>query len=156
MLNKFKKAFLILSGSLLLMFGLAAAPAYADCLNPTTPQEAAQCGACNGAGAGEADCAAAAKNSTDSLNNTIKNIINLLTIFGGIIAVIMIIYAGFRYVTASGNDQTIATAKKILIYAVIGLVIIAMAQVIAKFTLTHATNASGGSSTAPAAGSGHK
>lgn len=77
--------------------------------------------------------------ATDSLNNTITQVINILSVVGGIIAVVMIIVAGYRYITASGNESSIASAKNTLLYAIIGLVIIALAQVIVQFVLKKTT-----------------
>lgn len=92
-------------------------------------------GACGAAGQAPCDSASA----TNSLNNTIANLINILSIIVGIIAVLMIIFAGFRYITSAGNDQTIASAKRTLIYAIIGLIIVALAQAIARFVLRNVT-----------------
>ena len=53
----------------------------------------------------------------------------------GIIGVIMIIVGGFRYITSGGNDQNVASAKNTILYAIIGLVIVALAQLIVKYVL---------------------
>jgi hypothetical protein len=53
-------------------------------------------------------------------------IINFFLAFLGLVAVIMIIYAGILYVTAAGEEGPVGTAKKIILYAVIGIVIIAL------------------------------
>ncbi len=42
----------------------------------------------------------------------------------GLVAVIIIIFGGFTWMTAAGNEEKISKAKKILTYSVIGLVII--------------------------------
>ncbi|MEK7545219.1 MAG: pilin [Patescibacteria group bacterium] len=52
-------------------------------------------------------------------------IINFFLLFLGLVAVVMIIYAGVLYVTSAGGDQ-IETAKKIIMYAVIGILLIAI------------------------------
>ncbi len=48
----------------------------------------------------------------------------------GAVAVLFIIYGGFRYITAQGNSQQMDTAKNIIIKSIIGLVIIIVAYVI--------------------------
>lgn len=53
----------------------------------------------------------------------------------GVILITLIIYGGFTYATSSGNEQKIETGKKILVYAVIGTVIIALAYVITTFVI---------------------
>ena len=55
---------------------------------------------------------------------TIARIIRALLGLLGIIAVGIMLYGGFVYMTAGGNEEKIGTAKKILINGVIGLVII--------------------------------
>ncbi len=48
----------------------------------------------------------------------------------------MIVYGGFRYVTSGGDSSKVGDAKKTILYALIGLVIVALAQVIVKFVLS--------------------
>jgi len=57
-----------------------------------------------------------------------------------VVAVIMIIIGGFRYITSGGNDTSITSAKNTILYAVIGLVIVALAQVLVHFVLRNITN----------------
>jgi len=63
------------------------------------------------------------------------NVIRIALGFLGIIAVGLIIYAGWLYMTAAGQEEKIEKAKKILINAIIGLVIILSAFAIASFVL---------------------
>ena len=62
--------------------------------------------------------------------------INIFSSLIGVAAVIMIMVGGFRYITSGGNDTAIAESKKTLVYAIIGLAIAALAQLIVKFVLT--------------------
>jgi len=78
--------------------------------------------------------------STSTLGDKIKTILNLLSALIGIIAVIMIIYAGFRYVTSAGSEGGVKAAKNAIIYAIIGLVVVALAQVIVHFVITNAVS----------------
>ncbi|MBD3360280.1 hypothetical protein GF366_00590 [Candidatus Peregrinibacteria bacterium] len=59
-----------------------------------------------------------------SLRRLVLRIVNYFLGFLGILAVIMIIYGGVTYVTAAGKDEAIGNAKKIIMYALIGLIII--------------------------------
>lgn len=79
-------------------------------------------------------CTAQSSNGVD-LNKVVAAVINILSVLVGIAAVIMIMVSGFRYVTSGGDSSKIASAKSTLIYAVIGLVIVAMAQIIVKYVL---------------------
>jgi hypothetical protein len=73
--------------------------------------------------------------STGALKSGIANVINIVLGFLGIIAVVIIIYAGFKWMTASGNDEQVGSAKKMIIEAVIGLVIVLMSWAIASFAI---------------------
>ncbi len=62
-------------------------------------------------------------------------IINFALSLLGIIAVIIVLYAGFTWMTAGGNDEKVGSAKKILSAAVMGLVIIMASYSIMSFVL---------------------
>jgi hypothetical protein len=99
----------------------------------SSTKTAIQCGV-NSASSG--DCT---KQPTSDLNTTILNIVNLLTALVGVLAVIMIIVGGLRYVTSAGNPEGAKSARSTILYAVIGLVVVALSQVIARFVLKHVT-----------------
>ena len=75
---------------------------------------------------------------SSSLDPTIKNIVNILSILVGVVAVIMIIIGGLRYVTSGGKQESVTAAKNTILYSIIGLVIAALAQVIVRFVLHNA------------------
>jgi hypothetical protein len=75
----------------------------------------------------------------DKLNTTIATVINILSVIVGVIAVIMIIIGGFRYITSGGDSTKVGAAKNTILYALIGLIIVAIAQVIVRFVLGKAT-----------------
>lgn len=56
--------------------------------------------------------------------------------FLGIIFLILLIYAGFLWMTASGNDQQVSKAKSIITTAIIGLIIVLSAYSISYFVLS--------------------
>lgn len=53
----------------------------------------------------------------------------------GVIAVLFIIIGGFRYVTSQGNSDATKTAREMIIYSVVGLVIITMAFAIVQIVI---------------------
>lgn len=77
--------------------------------------------------------------AADKATNLIAQIINLVSIVVGIIAVFMVLYGGFRFLTSAGNPESTKVAKNAILYAIIGLVIVALAQVIVKFVLAKIT-----------------
>src|SRR3989344_4532418 len=73
-------------------------------------------------------------------NKILTDIINIFSIIVGIVAVVMIIFGGFKYITSAGNQESIKSAKNTIIYALIGLIIVALAQVIVRFVLRETVN----------------
>lgn len=74
-------------------------------------------------------------NAGTKVNNVTSAVINIMSIVIGVIAVIMIIIAGAKYITSGGDSGKVSSAKNSIIYALIGLVIVALAQVIVRFVL---------------------
>ena len=88
-------------------------------------------GPCNPVSSGDAE---------QRINKLIKTIINIFSSIVGIVAVIMVVFGGLKYITSGGNDSNVGAAKNTILYAIIGLVIVASAQVIVKFVLSKAVN----------------
>ena len=65
----------------------------------------------------------------------VGTIINVALSLMGILATVLIVYAGFKWMTAGGNEENVKSAQKILMAAVIGLVIILAAYAISSFVL---------------------
>lgn len=78
--------------------------------------------------------------ATEKINDLIRSVINLLSAIVGVIAVVMIIVGGLRYITSGGNDTSVTSAKNTILYAIIGLIIVALAQVLVRFTLSKIAN----------------
>ncbi len=74
--------------------------------------------------------AAATGVASGTESELITSVTNWVLGITGAIAVLFIIYGGFRYITASGNQTQMEQAKNILIKAIIGLVIVLVAYVI--------------------------
>jgi hypothetical protein len=102
-----------------------------------------QSGLCAGANLQftEGGGACIADDATTKINNLIRTIINLLSAIVGIVAVIMIIVGGLRYITSGGNDTSVTSAKNTILYAIIGLIIVALAQLLVRFVLNKVVNA---------------
>ncbi len=94
----------------------------------------------DGAGAG---CSKPGAESGTSIDNILKLVINIFSIVVGVISVIMIIIGGLKYIMSGGNDANLVGAKNTILYAVIGLVIVALAQIIVKFVLNKVNTAAG-------------
>jgi hypothetical protein len=86
------------------------------------------------------DCSTDVAGGTSGIENIVTTVINIFSVIVGIVSVIMIIYGGFRYVTSGGDSGNVSSAKNTIIYAVIGLVVVALAQFIVQFVLDKVTN----------------
>ena len=81
------------------------------------------------------DCSVAGGTSGDKLTAIIKLVINIISVVVGVVAVIMIVFGGLKYITSGGESSNVSSAKNTILYAIIGLVIVALAQFIVRFVL---------------------
>ena len=65
----------------------------------------------------------------------ISSIVNILSLVVGLAAVIGIIVAGVKYITSASNPQEANQARELVIYAVIGLAIAVIAQLLVRTVL---------------------
>jgi hypothetical protein len=73
------------------------------------------------------------------VGDVVASIINILSLVVGILAVIFVIIGGLKFITSSGDPANVSSARNTIIYALVGLVIVALAQVIVRFVLNRAT-----------------
>lgn len=68
-------------------------------------------------------------------NGVFRQITNTILYIVGIIAVIMLIWGGIRYITSGGDSKKVTDAKNTILYAIIGLVIALLAFAIVNFVI---------------------
>lgn len=73
--------------------------------------------------------------SSSTLNRLVRLTVNTLSLVAGVIAVIMLIVSGFKFITSEGDAARTKSARQSLIYAIVGLVVVVVAQVIVRFVL---------------------
>jgi hypothetical protein len=78
-----------------------------------------------------------------SLSGIVAAVIKALLGLLGIIFLVLIIYAGFEWMTAQGDEEKVTKAKDTLTRAIIGLVIIIAAYSITYFVFTNLPGDSG-------------
>lgn len=66
----------------------------------------------------------------NSLEEFAAAVLDYILIFAGILAVVAMIYSGLRFITAGSDAEAAATARKNLMWAVIGIVIILLALLV--------------------------
>lgn len=99
-----------------------------------TAAGSAACTGLNQLGSGQG-CGTSSTSGTATFNNTVANIINVFSIIVGIITVFMVILAGFQFITSGGDSNGVSKARNALFYAMIGLLIVALAQFLVHFAL---------------------
>lgn len=77
------------------------------------------------------------------LEQTIGTLINVFLGLLGIIFLLLIIYAGFLWMTAAGDEGKVKNAKNIMVTSVIGLIILLSAYAISTFVIEQLTTATG-------------
>ena len=130
----FKRVVATLAVGLVLLLGLQFAvsqPAYAQ-EGVTDTQQALRCGAdLNFTG----DNCEDGTDAGQQIEETFTTVLNLLSLAAGVAAVIMGVYAGIRYIVSAGSEKGVKAAQSSLIYAIVGLVIVAVAQAVVRFVL---------------------
>lgn len=118
MKNVFKLVLAVLISGCVAMSGLSSVSAL-------TLQEGAEAARCDGC-------------PTDLFGNTgvFKQVTNTILYIVGIIAVIMLIIGGIRYVISGGDSKKVTDAKNTVLYAIIGLVIAFLAFAIVNFVIS--------------------
>jgi hypothetical protein len=125
---------LTLTGGLLLAAPAALTPVAAYAASPAYVADSVQdaCGIDLGGGG---NC----KSDGGKLTGLVRDIIGLLSIIVGIAAVIMIIIGGLKYITSGGDSSKVSGAKSTIVYAIVGLIVASLAQVIVHFVLSKTT-----------------
>lgn len=115
------------------LFSLIATPVYAE----STPAESTpNTDICNNKKiAIEIKQAAGCDNTAPNIENVIQNIINIILGILGVVCFVIIVIGGVQYMTSTGEAAKTQKAKNTILYAVIGLIICALAGVITNFTI---------------------
>ena len=73
--------------------------------------------------------------SENKVSSTLGTVIGILSLIVGVVSVIMLVIGGMRFVTSNGDGSSTAAARNTIIYAVVGIIIAALAQFIVKFVV---------------------
>ena len=140
MIQKLKQIiFVSMAGLTLMMPGLVAATLGSG-LASADIQSSLCTGSDYAAGTSNTCTSTNTDNGNTALQSIAQTITNWFSIIVGAISIIMIIYGGFRYITSGGDSGKVGNAKNTLIYAIVGLIIVALAQLIVRFVITSANN----------------
>lgn len=123
-----------ITGRILLM--VATLAIFSGVMLPTlalaqTPKDAV----CEGVGLGSGGAGCETPTGSPNVDTAVQTGLKFFAAVVGIIAVIMIMVGGLRYMMSGGDAGKAASAQNTVIYAAVGLVIALLAQVIAQFVL---------------------
>ena len=113
-----------------LVMGVAVfATALAPSVSALTLQEGAEAARCDGC-------------PTDLFGDTgvFKQVTNTILYIVGIVAVVMLIIGGIKYVISGGDSKKVTDAKNTVLYAIIGLVVAFLAFAIVNFVISALPN----------------
>ncbi len=142
MIQKIKQFLVVgVASSMLLLPGLAV-PALGGAIASADNIQSNLCSGSNAA-SGSNCVSTGGGNVQSGLQGIATSVTKWFSIIVGAISVIMIIYGGFRYITSGGDSGKVGSAKNTIIYAIIGLIIVALAQLIVNLVLTQSNTAQG-------------
>lgn len=129
-----KKLFLTFV-AVLSLAGFALAP-LTPALAATTSEDAV----CEGVGAASGGGGCEPTSGVTDINTVIRTGLRIFQSIVGLIAVIMMVTAGMRFVTSSGDATKVASARNTLLYGAVGIVVVALSEVIIQFALNQAAS----------------
>jgi cytochrome bd-type quinol oxidase subunit 2 len=75
--------------------------------------------------------------SVDTLvNGKIITAINFFVIFSAVVAVIMLVVAGYMFITSAGDADKVDKATKTVSAAIIGMIIVFVAKILVQYVLS--------------------
>lgn len=90
---------------------------------------------CQGSGGTWSEGVCTTPGNDRTVSGTLRNIVNILLMLIGAIAVIMIVIGGIRYVVSGGDQSAVTSAKNTILYAVVGLIIAGASYAIVNFVI---------------------
>lgn len=133
----------IVTSLVLLVVPMVAAPAmaYAAASNINIDNNLS-CGSNVDVNTAAGNCGGTATGS-GHVNTLISNIINVFSAIIGAIAVIMLIYGGLQFGIGGNDPGKVGNARNTITYALVGLVVVGVAQFLVQFVLNRVANTSG-------------
>lgn len=131
-----KKKIILIFASLVMLFSvlIPLQPAYAAC--PGKNDNSSKDQVLKGLDNTGSNC------SSTGVSDFLATAVKILSYIAGIAAIIMILVAGFKYITSSGDSAKVTSAKNTLIYALIGVAVAVLAQFLVNIVLSESNAAS--------------
>lgn len=91
--------------------------------------------ACNATTQNSPACQATGQDPLTGKNGMLYKVSRIIALIAGICAVFMIMFGGFTYITANGESAKAKNGKSMIVGAVVGLVVVMLAEAIITFTI---------------------
>lgn len=124
---------IILTKLTLILLSVSLISSVVTLVNPKYVLADAKTDACTGVALTGGTCDPVAASA--GVNSVISVAVNIFSWIVGVAAVIMVIVGGFKYVTSTGDSNSVNSAKNTILYALVGLAVVALAQIIVRFVL---------------------
>lgn len=73
--------------------------------------------------------------TTCASQDSLQNILNLIFVVLGAVALMIVVIGGFRYIRAGSNETIVAESKRQIAHALVGLIVVIMAASIVNFVM---------------------
>ena len=123
-------ATLTISGMIFIPLGIAM-PIAVYAVPNTTPS------LCNGVNLSVQNGSCDGQGASNAIDSIIKWVLNIFSVIVGIAAVIMIVVGGLKYTISGGDSARVSGAKDTILFAIVGLVVVALAQIIVHYVLAN-------------------
>lgn len=143
MTPKIKKFFTVLIISLMTFLPVIV-PVGGSLAYATSSSLSDLCSGITGSSTGSSTTSCGSSSTSSTLGTLAHTIVTTFTYIVGVISVIMLIVAAFKYVTSGGESSKVSSAKNTLIYALVGIVVVIAAQVIVSFVANTTSTAVNG------------
>lgn len=110
-------------------------PIAGHAVNPSAFNEACKSGAASDSTFCTDSRRATSSNPLTGSDGVIMDVVNIVALIAGAAAVIIIVLAGLRFVSSGGSSEDIAGARRTIIYALVGLVILVLARTLVAFII---------------------
>ena len=81
------------------------------------------------------DTANSGQNDIYGPTGLITSAIDIISLIAGVVAVIVLMIGGFRFVVSGGDANSVSGARNMILYALVGFIIIGAAQLIMRFII---------------------
>lgn len=92
--------------------------------------------ACSGNAQNSEVCTAGSNDPITGENGVLLRAVDIISYMAGFAAVLMLVIAGLKFVTSSGDPNSVKSARDTIIYALIGVAVLILCQTIVKFVIS--------------------